>query len=144
MRATWVLGILAAATVAGCAGGDAANPNLGAPKLHIAARPDGNLTLFVHGAFGDRLYEWIHVRIDNETLVNRSASFSVEESRAPGFYVDASAELSDEVYVLRARIDHEPAPERLAVSLVGIDGEWAQAERFGLPFERLLERRPQP
>lgn len=139
-----MLALLAGAALAGCAGGDAANPNLAAPKLVVAARPDGNLTLFVHGAFGDRLYEWIHVRVDNATLVNRTAAFSAEESRAAGFYLEASAQVSQEVYVLRARIDHDPAQERAIVSLVSMDAEWADAETFGLPFERLLERRSEP
>lgn len=143
MRAAWVVALWAAAALGGCAGSEGANPNLAAPKLVVAARPDGNVTLFVHGAFGDRIYDWVHVAIDNQTLVNRTAAFSVETSLRPGFFVNATAGLADEMYWLRARIEHDPVDERLSVSFLHADEEWSDADDYGLPFERLLERRSQ-
>lgn len=142
MKARWIVAVLVGAAIAGCAGGEPANPNLAAPKLVIAQRDDGNATIFVHSAFGERVYEWIAVSVDNETLTNESSTFAVEEVVAPGFYVEATAEFADAVYQLRARVDVFRVEERASVALVDADGDWPKdAESFDLPYERLLEPR---
>jgi hypothetical protein len=141
MKGAWVMALLAAIALAGC-GTQPANPSLAAPKLVVAARPDGNATVFVHSAFGERAYEWIAITVDNQTMVNRTSAFSVETSLTTGFYLEVAAQAGDEVYVLRARVDVFAPEERASVSLVDPQGEWPkEAESFGLPFERLLDRR---
>lgn len=143
MKASLVAALLAGALAAGCVGDEPANPNLAAPKLVVQARPDGGASVFVHGAFGDRLYEWVSVAIDNVTLENRTSAFSVEEQvNATGFYIDAAAGTAQETYSLHARIDVDPVEERVIVSLVNEKEEWDDPQSFGLPFERVLTRRP--
>ena len=143
MHAGWVLALLAAVAMGGCANGEPSNPNLAAPKLVLAARPDGaNATVFIHSAFGERTYEWIELRVDNTTHLNRTAAFSVEETLPLGFYFEAWAEAGDAVYQLRGRVDLFVVEERASVSLVNADGRWPDdPESYGLPFEHLLERR---
>jgi len=142
MRVGWIAMVVAAVAWAGCAGGEPANPNLAAPKLVIAHRADGNATVFLHSAFGERVYDWIHLEIDNATLVNETSTFAVEEIVGPGFYVEASAQFGEALYELRARVDVFRVEERASVALVDADGEWAkEAESFDLPYERLLEPR---
>lgn len=141
MKAAWIVALLATVALAGC-GAQPANPSLAAPKLVVAARPDGNATVFVHSAFGERSYEWIALSIDNQSLTNRTSAFSIEASLATGFYLDVAAEAGEDVYVLRARIDVFEAEERASVSLVDSEGKWPdEPESFGLPFEHLLDRR---
>src|SRR5688572_30547338 len=87
--------------LAGCAGpdGGSANPNLLAPKVVVGARPDGNVTVFVHGAFREQLYEWVLVRVDNATLSNLSWAFSSEERvDRPGFFLEVEAGTAEALY----------------------------------------------
>lgn len=142
MKASWLLVLLAGAALAGCTGADPANPNLAAPKLVLQARPDGNVTLFIHGAFGDRLYDWIGVDIDNETLVNRSIAFSAEEIvPASGFFFEASARTTRETYSLRGRADLDAQEARVKVAFLDDQDDWSDTQSFALPFERVLVRR---
>lgn len=141
MKAGWLLTLLAGVALAGCAG-DEPNPNLAAPKLVVQARPDGNVTLFIHGAFSDRLYDWMELSVDNETLENRTVAFSIEETvPAQGFYFEAAAGTARETYELRGRADVDAAEEEVMVAFLGAEGEWGDAQTFGLPFERVLVRR---
>lgn len=141
MKAGLLVALVASAAMAGCTGTEA-NPNLAAPKLVVQARPDGNVTLFVHGAFGDRLYDWVALAIDNETRANRSTAFSLEETVAGGgFYFETSAGVSREMYLLRGRADVDAAEERVEVAFLAEDGEWGDPQSFGLPWERVLVRR---
>jgi hypothetical protein len=143
MKAAWLVALLAGAALAGCASGEPANPNLAAPKLVVQARPDGSTTLFVHGAFADRLYDWIHVAVDNRTLANRTIAFSVEETvPSQRFYFEAVAGTSRETYELRGHVLVDPADERVEVAFLDAEGEWGDTQSFNLPFERVLVRRP--
>lgn len=142
MKASWMLVLVASAAVSGCAGDDPANPNLAAPKIVVAPRPDGNASVFIHSAFGERQYDWIQLRVDNATIANNTAVFSIEQIVGPGVDVDAAAGAGDAVYVFRARIDVHPVEERASVAFLTHEGEWLEAESFGLPFERLLEVKP--
>lgn len=142
MKAGWLVTLLAGVALAGCTGEEPANPNLAAPKLVLQARPDGNVTLFIHGAFGDRLYDWMALSIDNESLASRTIAFSIEETIAsPGFYFEAAAGTARETYELRGRADVDAREEEVDVAFLGADGEWSDEQTFGLPFERVLVRR---
>lgn len=145
MKAGWLVALVATAAASGCAGGEAGNPNLSAPKLVLQARPDGSVTVFMHGAFGDRLYDWISLAADNLTLNNRSVAFSLEETvNRTGFFLDATAGTPREMYTLRARVDVDLVEERVFVAFHEDDAEWSDRESFDLPFERLLVRRASP
>lgn len=134
--------IVAFAALAGCTGNEPANPNLAAPKVLVQPRPDGQVTLFVHSAFGERSYEWLHVAVDNVTLVNRTYGFSVEETVAPaGFFLAVSAQAGQQLYETRARIDLDVAEERAVVSFQEADGKWSEPRPYSLPFGTILERR---
>lgn len=142
MKARLALALLLAAAAAGCTGDEAANPNLAAPKLVLTARADGNITVFIHGAFGDRIYDWISLRADNMTISDRTQAFSLEETvPRPGFYFEAAASTARDAYELRGRVDVDFAKDEARVSFVQPDGDWGNEQGFGLPFERVLVRR---
>lgn len=141
MKPGWVLLVIAGAALAGCAEGGSANPNLSAPKLVLHARAEGEVAVFIHGAFAERLYEWMSLRVDNETVLNRTVVFSLEHAiPSTGFFFEASAGTARESYGLSGRVDLLPASERVEVSFLDEDGEWSDAQSFGLPFERVLVR----
>jgi hypothetical protein len=142
MKAGWIGVLLLSAGLAGCAGGETGNPNLAAPKLVLESRPDGRVEVFVHGAFSERLYDWVALAVDNATVENRTIAFSLERTLdATGFYLDASAGTPREMYVFRGRLDVHPIEERVSVSFHTLEGEWSDPESFSLPFERLLTRK---
>lgn len=145
MHAGRLVALVAAAALAGCAVGQPANPNLAAPKLLVQARPDGNVTLFVHSAFGERAYEWLALRIDNGTTVNRTQSFSLEEQTgARGFYVEVAGGTIEQLYESRVRIDIVPDGERAMVAVLDAEGEWTEPRRYDMPYSVILERREAP
>ena len=134
--------ILLAGVLSGCAGGDGGggNPNLLAPKLVVQQRPDGNVTVFAHGAFREQLYEWMSISVDNESLTNRTWAYSLEEVvNGTGFFVEVEAGTEDARYLVQARIDVNETAERVRVAFLE-DAEWAEARVFGLPFEHILDR----
>lgn len=137
-----ILALLAAAVLPGCAGTDGGtpNPNLLAPKVVVHARPDGNVTVFVHAAFREHLYDWVLVRVDNATLSNLTWAFSSEErvDRA-GFYLEVEAGTQDALYRSRARIDVDAADERARVAFLDDEG-WQDAKQYALPFEHIVDR----
>ncbi|HWH09413.1 MAG TPA: hypothetical protein VNX21_09445 [Candidatus Thermoplasmatota archaeon] len=140
MKAGLLVALLVA--LAGCTGpeGGSPNPNLLAPKVVVGARPDGNATLFVHGAFREHLYEWILVRVDNATLSNRTWTFSSEErvDRA-GFFLEVEVGTADSLYRSRARVDLNATDERVRVAFLDDDG-WNDARAYNLPFEHVADR----
>ena len=71
-----------AALVSGCAGGTPGNPNLLAPKLVVQPRPDGNVTLFVHGAFREQSYDWLKLSVDNLSVAADPCGCSRMPTRA--------------------------------------------------------------
>ena len=142
MKAGWVLACILAVAASGCTAGEPANPHLAAPKLVIAPREDGNATVFIHSAFGERVYEWIELKVDNVSVGNRTSSFSMEEVAPRAAFIEARAVYADALYEYRARIDVFPVDERASVTLVEADGDWArEPESFELPYEAFLERR---
>lgn len=141
MMARWVLASLLLAGLGGCTtSGGGTNPNLLAPKLVVQPRHDGNVTLFVHGAFRDESYDWLRVSVDNVTVLNRTSAFSAEEDIASrGFFVDVTAVAGLQLYQTRARVDVNDTAERVRVSFLQEDG-WTDAKSFGFPFEHILDR----
>lgn len=135
--------VLVAAGFSGCAGGEISgqNPNQLAPKFMLQQRPDGNVTVFVHGAFRDLLYEWIAIRVNNATVVNRTWSFSTEQRvDATGFFLEVEAEAEDVLYRARARIDVNETDERVRVSVLDEEAGWDDPRPYGLPFTHVLDR----
>ena len=131
--------VVLAALVSGCAGGTAGNPNLAAPKLIVDARPGGNVTLFVHGAFRDQSYQWLNLTIDNRTSANRTDAFSLEETvPGPGFFVDLTALAGVQPYELRARIDLNQTGERVRFATLD-QGGWSEPKVYAVPYEHLLD-----
>jgi hypothetical protein len=141
MRGGAILIVLLASALAGCVGGGGGgNPNLLAPKLVVAPRADGNVTLFLHGAFREQSYDWMSISVDNATIANRSRVFSSELDVArSGFFVDVQAQTGTLRYESRARIDVDLPEERVRVSFLQ-DDEWGDARVFGLPYEHVLDR----
>lgn len=142
MKVGLVLALLLSGGVAGClvGGGGGGNPNLLAPKLVVQPRLDGNVTVFVHGAFREQTYDRLAVAVDNETLSDRTDVFSAEE-RVPrsGFFLVVSAHAGDQLYESRARIDVDAADERVRVSV--LDGrDWSEPRSYGWPYEHILDR----
>jgi len=139
VRAAFV-GVLLLAAFAGCASGGGGNPNLLAPKLVVQARSDGNVTLFVHGAFREQSYDWLSLAIDNQTLANRTEAFSLEENvRGAGFFAEAAGQTGGQLYEARARIDVEPSGDRILVAFEN-GGAWTEPKSYALPYEHVLDR----
>ena len=128
--------------LAGCTGtqGGSPNPNLLAPKVVVGARPDANVTVFVHGAFREHLYAWVHVRVDNETLSNRTWVFSSEEQvDRTGFFLEVEVGTDDALYRSRARVDIDAPEDRARVAFLEESG-WEDARAVSLPFEHIADR----
>lgn len=135
-----VLAVLAAAAAGGCTAGDA-NPHLLSPKLVVRAEDDGGVTIYVHSAFGDRVYDRITLSVDNATVATRVDAFSLETSVAKaGFFVVVAAALEEERYRLQARLDVDAESGRAVLVVVDDEGDWGEAETYGLPYERVVER----
>ena len=134
--------VLLGGMLAGCTlDGTPTNPNLLAPKVILQAWPDGNLTVYVHSAFGEHDYDWLALAIDNETVANRTDAYSLEE-RVPttSFFLTVRAGAADQVYELQARVDVDDERERARVAFLDAGGEWADPRTFSLPVERILDR----
>lgn len=141
MKSGCLAALLMASALAGCAG-EAANPSLTAPKVVVQDKPDGNVTIFVHSAFGERVYDWISVSVDNRTLENRTLVFSWEGSIPQrAFFMDVRAGAQGQLYDLRATVALDVVQERATVAFLEPDGDWTEPREFGLPFERILDRR---
>lgn len=142
MRVGWVMTLLVASLSAGCTTGEPTNPNLAAPKVVVALDPDNVPTVYVHSAFGERMYEWIEVRVDNETIGNRSNVFSWESSVAShSFFLEVFAESGTQLYEVRALIEIQPTDQQAEISFLQGSSRWSEPRSFGLPFERIMERR---
>lgn len=132
--------LVAAVGLAGCSASEA-NPHLAAPKLLVHQLEDGNVTLYVHAAFDERTYDRISLALENVTVATRTDAFSLETKVAsPGFFVEVTAELGEERYHLRARMDVLPENERILVATLGEDDTWTDADQFVLPYTRIMER----
>ena len=136
--AAWVAVAIA---LSGCLAGSGGNPNLLAPKLVVQPRGDGNVTIFVHGAFREQLYDWISLGVDNQSVENLTQAFSLERVvDSDGFFVDVRAFTNDQLYEAKARLDVNWTAERVLVATLGLDGEWRDARPFSLPYEHVLDR----
>lgn len=132
--------MLVAVLMAGCSAGTA-NPHLLAPKLVVFPLKDGNVTLFVHAAFGERMYESLTLAVDNSTIATREEAFSLETTVASaGFFVEVTTRSTDETYHLRARVDVDHGNERVRIVLLEDAGVWGPADTYSLPYERIIER----
>ena len=133
--------VAVAIALCGCVGGNGGNPNLLAPKLVVQPRGDGNVTIFVHGAFREQFYDWISLGVDNQSVENRTQAFSLERVVEPdGFFVDVRAFTNEQLYEAKARLDVNWTAERVLVATQDLDGEWHDARPFSLPYERVLDR----
>lgn len=140
MKAVVPASLLLGMVLAGCAD-DPANPNLLAPKVLVQPRPDGNVTVYVHSAFGEHDYDWLSLSLDNHTLANRTAAFSLEEQvRGEGFFLHVQASAAGETFEVRARVDLDLARDKARVALLDPDGEWNEPRAYNLPFEAILGR----
>src|SRR5205823_540389 len=99
----------------------------------------GNVTLFAHGAFREQSYEWLNLTLDNRSSLNRTSAFSLEQTvQGLGFFLDLTALAGTQPYEARARVDLDPAGERVRVSLLDADG-WSDPKVYGVPYEHLLD-----
>lgn len=140
----WLSLLLVVAALGGCTTGEPAspNPNLAAPKLVVAARDDGNFTVFVHAAFGERAYDWLSLSLDNRTVANRTTAYSLEQQvNGTGFFLDVGAATQGQLYAYRARVEILPAAngDRARVSTLDEQGRWSDPRTFNLPLEQILD-----
>ena len=145
MKVASLAAILLGGLLAGClSGGGAGNPNLLAPKVLLRPDSDGNVTVYVHSAFGEHDYDWLSLLVDNVTLANRTGAFSLEE-RVPseGFFLTVRAGASGAVFEVQGRVDVDPTRQRARVAFVDLSGEWDDPRTYNLPLERILDRAPQ-
>jgi hypothetical protein len=132
--------------VAGCTtNGEPANPNLLTPKVVLDTLPNGSWTVYVHSHFVERRYDAIEVRIDNETAVVRQDAYSVEHVvDAPSFFLEVKVLAAETPFVFRGRVAAAESADRVEVAALTLEGEWGDARRYSLPYERFLERPPLP
>ena len=142
MKVVSLASVVLGSVLAGCTlGGTSGNPNLLAPKVILQAWPDGNLTVYVHSAFGEHDYDWLALAVDNQTVANRTGVYSMEERvPATGFFLTVRAGAADQVYELQARVDVDRTQERARVAFLDARGEWDDPRSFNLPVERILDR----
>jgi len=135
--------LLLLAALSGCAGqGSVANPNLQAPEIVLAPRPDGNFTIYVHAAFGDRAYEWLSLSLDNRTVANRTLAYSLEEPvNGTSFFVTINAASGDQLYDWRAHIDIEPSDgtEHARIARLDERNAWSDPRTYSLPYTQILD-----
>lgn len=142
MKASWVALLLAGVALAGC---NDANPSLAAPKLVLAPREDGKVEVFIHAAFGERLYERLRFRVDNMTVADEIGVFSVERTLDnTSFYFEAIAETARETYQLRGRASLQPEDDQFRIAFHAQDDGWTDPQDFGTPFERVMSLRETP
>lgn len=128
------------ALAAGCTAGTT-NPHLLAPKLVIFPQQDGNVTLYVHAAFGERMYESMELAVDNSTIATRADAFSLETKVASdAFFVEVTTRSIDETYHLQARVDVDRPTARVRFVPQQETGEWGAPDTYSLPYERIIER----
>ncbi|MEA3200692.1 MAG: hypothetical protein QOE90_2120 [Thermoplasmata archaeon] len=137
------LSLLVLAALSGCTGqSGVANPNLQAPEIVLAPRPDGNFTVYVHAAFGDRAYEWLSLSLDNRTVVNRTHAYSLEEAiNGTSFFAVVSAAAGDQLYDWRARVEIVPSEgtEHARIARLGETNEWGEPRTYSLPYTQILD-----
>lgn len=134
--------LVVAGGLAGCATGDGTggNPNLLAPKVVVHPRPDGNVTVFVHGAFREQLYDFVAIRIDNASVTNRTWVLSAEvDAPTNGFFLEVEAGAGETFYRSQARVDINWTAERARVAFLTAQG-WDEPRAFALPFEHIVDR----
>lgn len=132
--------LLASIGFAGCTASEA-NPHLLAPKLVVHPQDDGNVTLYVHSAFGDQMYSHMALGVDNVTIATRADAFSIETRvLSEGFFVEVTTTTDTELYHLRARIDLDVGEKRVRVVPLSETDIWAEPHVYSLPYERLIER----
>lgn len=132
--------LVSAGALAGCSAATT-NPHLLAPKLVVHAHDDGNVTLYVHGAFREVAYDRIALSVENVTVATRQDAFSLETKVASaGFFIDVTTTLDSETYHLRARLDVDTDDKRLRVVALDERQAWSAADTFVLPYERIIER----
>ena len=128
------------AALAGCSASEA-NPHLLSPKLLIHAQEDGNVTLYVRSAFGERQYDRLELGLDNVTVATRVDAFSLETKvAADGFFLEIAAHAGSETYRLRARVDVDGDDRRVRIVALDPEGSWQGEDTYSLPYERILER----
>lgn len=140
MKAGWLAVLVAAVALAGCT--DNANPGLAAPKLVLAPRQDGGIEIFIHAAFGERLYDRLTLVIDNESLASDAEVFSVERTLSKtSFYFDATAQTPRETYGVRGQAALQPQEDQFEIAFHADDGTWTDPEDYNAPFERVMSVR---
>ena len=134
--------LLVASPWTGCLSGDPANPNIAVHKMLVSERDDGNFTVYVHSQFGEHMYDWIDVRIDNVSVANRSEVFAWEGTiPANGVFVEIVANSGESLYATAVRIDFDPLDDRVLVAVLDPKDGWSNARDYGLPYGRILQRR---
>jgi hypothetical protein len=136
--------LLVVAALCGCAAGEpgSPNPNLSAPKLVVAARADGNYTIYLHAAFGERAYDWLSLAIDNRTVANRTASYSLEEAvNGTSFFVEVGAASQGQLYEYRGHVDVLPSASgtRVRFAALSDSGAWSDPRTYNMPFAQILD-----
>lgn len=141
MKAPIAVLLVAAAALAGCFEPAAQSP-LYTPKVVLDLMDDDRLQVFVHSQFGERAYDRLVLRVDNETVAAENHTHAlVTKLDATGFFLEVEAVADEEsVFTFDARIDLSRDKERLEVTRLGEDG-WADTRSFGIPYEDFLKRR---
>lgn len=133
----------AAVALAGCTTqGSEVNPNLLAPKLIVDVDVDGTPLVYVHSAFGERAYDVIEVRVDNETRGAEHYAYSLEEKLdSHDFFLEVDVRAGESRFDFAGRVVLDLADERAFVTVLDEKGEWGDPRASNLPYEGILDRR---
>lgn len=144
MKAPEVLGLTAlivAAALAGCTRAEPVNPNLLAPKMVLNVDDAAQPVIFVHSAFGERVYDRIEVAINNSTLRTVEERYSLEQNLdLTNSFLEVRASHGESEYAFRGDVSLEDDGERLQVVELRPNGEWSEPRSYNLPYATILDR----
>ncbi|HWG92277.1 MAG TPA: hypothetical protein VNZ52_15610, partial [Candidatus Thermoplasmatota archaeon] len=113
--------------------------HLSSPRLLLADAGDGTLEVYVHSGVGERAYDHLALKVNNETRVSRNHTHAlIERVPAGGAFLTLEAREGDTLYRYNALVLPDPASTGYLVAPF-VDGKETNRETISLPWTKLIE-----